>query len=75
MLLYREKKEAQKIMEEKPDEEFSDALKEYAQVEPELQAWVDQETEREKNKLTKMKDEFFEHEDIKDKGYDRETLN
>ena len=74
MQLYKEKKDIQKQIEDKPDEEFSEALKEYAQIEPELQEWVDQETEREKKMYTKMRDEFFEHDFIKDKGYDRETL-
>ena len=75
MDIYIEKKELQNIMEENPDEEYSERVKKYAQVEPELQEWADSENERMKTMLTKMKDEFLEHEAIKDRGYDRETLD
>ena len=75
MDVYIEKKELQKIMEENPEEEYSERVKKYAQVEPELQEWADTENERTKTMLTKMKDEFFEHEAFKDRGYDRETLD
>ena len=36
MDVYIEKKELQKIMEENPEEEYSERVKKYAQVEPEL---------------------------------------
>ena len=75
MDVYIEKKELQKIMEENPEEEYSERVKKYAQVEPELQEWADSENERMKTVLTKMKDEFFENEAFKDRGYDRETLD
>ena len=75
MNVYIEKKELQKIMEENPDEEYSERVKNYAQIEPELQEWADSENERMKTMFTKMKDEFFESDAFKDRGYDRETLD
>ena len=43
-------------MEENPDQEFGQEIKDYAQIEPELQEWVDREHEKQKAMVTKMKD-------------------
>ena len=62
-------------MEENPDQEFGQEIRDYAQIEPELQEWVDREHEKQKAMVTKMKDEFIESEEFEKRGYDKETLN